>query len=503
MNKFGFFRNSPLQSKPVTGDAPVINVTPVLANVNTGNVINFNITTNLTTQPTFFWSITGNVDVADFTDSEGLTGSVQLDSGGNATITKNLEQVGNANIDFAMNIRTGSAITPIQVTSNTVNTVSVTTMSASGGDSTVTVNEFFKAHRYNTSSTFNVTDLGDANFTSVLSNVTFVAVGGGGGGGYAALRGAGTATAVGRSAGGGGAGGQVVNSSNITSVSNHTVTIGTGGTGGVSESAIATQGSNTTVFGSTATGGGFGGSVDATTDGNTIQDASKLDGGAGVNGGGGAVLVDITRGNVFVGNAGVGTSFNGQIGITSTESGNIFLHGAGGGAGAGQEGQLPQKTTYTIGGIDPTPEFSVAKGGNGGTGFITDILGANITLAFGGGGGGGTVFDSGPDHLSAGGFEQGYSGNNPHGAGQDPIIGGVGAGERNPGGNSGGIKPFVNVPQCNVEGTAGLDGTGSGGGGGANFQDSANQPSATADGNDGGNGTVIVRYISSFRKATI
>lgn len=503
MKRFGFFRNKSLQMDPVIGDAPVINVTPVLANVNTGNVINFNITTNLTTQPTFYWSLNGNVAVSDFTDSEGLSGSVQLDSGGNATITKNLEQVGNANIDFAMNIRTGSAVTPIQVTSNTVNTVSVSTLSASGGDSTVTVSEFYTAHRYNTSSTFNVTDLGDANFSSVLSNVTFVAVGGGGGGGHAAYTSTSAAPDNGRSAGGGGAGGEVLNSSNITSISNHTITIGTGGTGGVAESAIATQGSNTEIFGSIATGGGYGGSVDATGTGNTIQDASKLDGGAGVNGGGGAIMVDDTRGNLFTGNAGVGTGFNGQIGFSTTHSGNIFINGAGGGAGAGQNGQLPQITTYTIGGIDPPPSFSVAKGGNGGTGYTTDILGSNIVLAYGGGGGGGTLYDTGPDHLSAGGFQQGYQGNDPYNAGQDPIIGGVGAGERNPGGDSGGVKPFRNVPQCNVEGTAGLDGTGSGGGGGANYQLGSNQPSATANGNAGGNGTVIVRYISSFRKATI
>ena len=218
MKRFGFFKNKFKGSEPVNAAGlPEVSVTPVLANVNLGNVINFNISANRTTQPTFYWSLQGNVSTGDFTDSEGLSGNIQLDPTGNATITKELYQIGNANVDFYMDIRTGSPATPIEATSTTVFTEDVETMTVTGGDEIITVDQYYTAHRYNASANLNIIDLGDnANFYSTLANVEYLTAGGGGGGGFVDLN----TTPVGKqelaSAGGGGAG-EVIESSNIVS----------------------------------------------------------------------------------------------------------------------------------------------------------------------------------------------------------------------------------------------------------------------------------------------
>lgn len=511
MIKYSFFRNRVEGSEPVNDvDAPVISITPVLANVNLGNVINFNISANRTTQPTYYWTLQGNVTTGDFIDSEGLSGSIKLDATGNATITKELVQIGNANVDFYMDLRTGSPATPIKATSNTVFTTDVTTMTVTGGDSIITVDEFYTAHRFNASANINIIDLGDsANFYSILANVEYMAVAGGGGGGYVENTGftSGGNTYVSVSSGGGGAGGQVEISSNIVSLSNYSITIGSGGTGGIKNTYTApTNGGNTSIFNTTAIGGSKGGSVRRIGVTPYTLDTALLNGGSGYNGGGGAgnYLVNIANTTpvsgysnplITLGSAGTGSNWSGGTGSIKTTSVTYdldYLVGAGGGAGSNKSdgnGRSALSQTLSISSIGYSQVFSA--GGLGGAGYSTDILGSSLQYGMGGGAGGGYYFQpSVGDRYSLGGY-----------GGTLTRDSGAGAGY----GNNG--KPtspnlglaFDNWPKNPVTGTAGLVNTGSGGGGGSHGDGFV----SVFDGQDGSNGTVVVKYISSFRKATI
>ena len=490
MYKYAFFKNKIDGSEPINvTNAPGVVVTPVIANVNLGNVINFNISADRTTQPTFYWTIQGNVTTGDFSDSEGLSGSIQLDATGNATITKELIQIGNANIDFYMDIRTGSPATPIEAISNTVFTEDVATMTVTGGDEIITVNEFYKAHQFNTSANINIVDLGDsANFYSTLANVEYLAVAGGGGGGYASIypRNPSTYQSDNHGAAGGGAGGEVLISSNIVSLANYSISIGSGGTGGNGISGtpvLPTAGGNTTVFGNTLQGGSYGGSVRTNVVGNITAFISLLDGSSGYNGGGGACYVydpyDGVNAIAYEGNKGIGTNYNGGLPNTTTQTGPYagkFVIGAGGGAGSGAVGQSGSSFTLGTGGIGQ----SAYKGGNGGIGINSVNLNAKTQYygAGGGAGGGENTTPVGSLEYSLGGAG-GLTG------------GGYGAGELNNG-------TWTNWPTLARAGTAGATNFGAGGGGGH-----ALTRVASPNGQDGSNGTVIIKYISSYRKATI
>ena len=510
MKRFGFFKNKFKGSKPVNAAGlPEVSVTPVLANVNLGNVINFNISANRTTQPTFYWTLQGNVSTGDFTDSEGLSGNIQLDATGNATITKELYQIGNANVDFYMDIRTGSPATPIEATSTTVFTEDVETMTVTGGDEIITVDQYYTAHRYNASANLNIIDLGDnANFYSTLANVEYLTTGGGGGGGFVDLN----TTPVGKqelaSAGGGGAG-EVIESSNIVSLANYTVTVGTGGSGGISNTnALPNDGANTSIFDTIAQGGGKGGSVLAKFNGEIASgDLDKLNGGNGVIGGGSAGHIladsDFTGANITIGSAGVGTINDGGLAVSRTYgSGPLFdksyLIGAGSGGSMTTSGN--PATTQDLEFGDP-PDTPANGGGRGAEGYSTNILGNTYKLAYGGGGGAGTI-----GFTPSVGTIYGVGGIDVDADGSTQSVGGVGAGDYNNGTlfQRGANPPgtaFDNWPQNPIIGRKGQDGTGSGGGGGAPLLNS--YTALSLDGTEGGNGTVIVKYISSFRKATI
>lgn len=510
MKRFGFFKNTIKGSEPLNAAGlPEVSITPVLANVNLGNVINFNISANRTTQPTFYWTLQGNVTTGDFVDSEGLSGNIQLDATGNATVTKELYQIGNANVDFYMDIRTGSPATPIEATSTTVFTEDVETMTVTGGDQIITVEEFYTAHRYNTSANLNIIDLGDsANFYSTLANVEYLAAGGGGGGGFVDLNTIPTGKNELASAGGGGAG-EVKESSNIVSLANYTVTVGTGGSGGKSNTnALPNNGANTTIFNTVAQGGSIGGSVITNANGEIATgDLDKLNGGNGVIGGGSAghILANInfTGANITIGSAGVGTINDGGLAVSKTfGSGSLFgksyLIGAGSGASMTANGRPATTTDLKFG---ESPDTPANGGGRGAEGYTTNILGNTYKLAYGGGGGAGPIgFSTSQSTI------YGVGGIDIDADGSTQSVGGVGAGDYNNGTifNRGSYPPgtaFNNWPQNPIIGRKGQDGTGSGGGGGAPLLNS--YTALSLDGTEGGNGTVIVKYISSFRKATI
>lgn len=154
------------------------------------------------------------------------------------------------------------------------------------------------------------------------------------------------------------------------------------------------------------------------------------------------------------GNGGQGP--NGNNGGSGGNSGNGFtggahsFEGAGGGAGASQNG-LPAADRPGAG----------ASGGNGGAGASSSITGISVLRAGGGGGGG----DSGNGAVRG--------------------IGGSG------GGGQGGLG------LASINSTAGEANSGSGGGGGGGL-DSTGQPRF---GSNGGSGVVIVRYTTTIDTA--
>jgi len=159
--------------------------------------------------------------------------------------------------------------------------------------------------------------------------------------------------------GGGGGSGAIVNTSDIVSNnSTYSIVIGTAGTGGDSVSTLPSNGGNSVAFGKTALGGGRGSQ--------RTPSAPAASGGAG--GGGYAVpSPGFNVGNVSVQSStlGYGQGFDGSLGTEAT--GGVYRGGGGGGAASsGGDGGLINL---------------------GGSGFVSNITGANVTYAPGGVGG--------------------------------------------------------------------------------------------------------------------
>jgi hypothetical protein len=239
--------------------------------------------------------------------------------------------------------------------------------------------------------------------------------------------------------GGGGGGGAVeVTGVAVTPGASETVLIGAGGIGAEMTSSLTRAGSSggsSTFTGTSALGGGAGASWGA-----------QAPGGVGTaNGGGGSQPSDTYSG-------GIGQFFTG-----GSAQGISQPHSVGGGAGARGNG--------VSGG-------SLASG-NGGIGLSSSITGT-ATL-YGGGGGGSahqvwispTQLQSPQTFLEAG-------------------VGGLG------GGGAGG-KVVSDVIGSNVTGQNGTDGRGGGGGGAATYWGT----NYTSTGGDGGDGVVIIRWLSS------
>lgn len=262
---------------------------------------------------------------------------------------------------------------------------------ATGG----TVNDYtqdglnWRSHTFNSSGTFSVSQVGNAQGGG--NQVDYLIIAGGGAGGGRTFNDRGT--------GGGGAGGYRTTlgtsgrsssaESKVTiSATNYTVTVGGGGAV-PSDLQAGTNGSNSLALGITSIGGGGG----AGRDNNSGHEARV--GGSGGGGSGNA-------GNVRIGAS--GTSNQGWNGASGTSSGNL---GGGGGGGAGSNGNPPNNATGGTGlnntlrtgsneirggGGAGAVAFSVTSGGAGGGGNGSGYSTAGSSGAANtGGGGGGTT----------------------------------------------------------------------------------------------------------------
>jgi len=178
--------------------------------------------------------------------------------------------------------------------------------------------------------------------TSLLYNVSYLAVAGGAGGGLG-------------SGGGGGAGGLLTGTVGVSSGASYSIVIGAGGAGATSSAVAGGAGGNTTGLTVSTTGGGGGGSYTGSSSSTTV-------GQAGGSGGGGSGR----NGTAQAG--GAGTSGQGFAGGASQSAAN---YGSGGGGGASAAGSVGGTTA----------------GGAGGAGSSSSISGSAVTYAGGGGGG--------------------------------------------------------------------------------------------------------------------
>lgn len=198
------------------------------------------------------------------------------------------------------------------------------------------------------------------------SNVSVVLVGGGGGGGG------------GYQGGGGGAGGMIESTTSLAATF-YPIKIGLGGAGRKTAcDALPKNGESTTAFNLTAIGGGSGGveyQCGGLSDNSNGDYLSVAPNAGGSGGGGNWSSLAGAAGTTGQGNPG-GTSINLE------NSGGYYTttrYGGAGGGGAGAAGSAPVGTKIA----SPT---LVAKGGNGGAGKYSEILGSYVA-----GGGGGSI----------------------------------------------------------------------------------------------------------------
>ena len=273
----------------------------------------------------------------------------------------------------------------------------------------------------------------------VLAKARVLAVGGGGGGGMIDMRNGGGGA-------GGGAGGFVEQSGLVFDGSaEYSIAVGKGGKGGATRAESGRDGGNSsiTVGGvdvcTVAIGGGGGGAQ-----------SRGRDGGSG---GGGSRLASYEQGEG-------GSCVNGQGCVGGLGYGMYCGAGGGGAGGRGED-------------VTSGPE-----GGRGGAAMASDITGA--TRLYAAGGGGASVNRADQTSLKyLGGFGGSCFG--------ECWLGGNGAGVD--GGETG--RAFNPIPA-----TSGVDGTGSGGGGGVSYE------GAYETAGDGGDGVVVIR-LSGFVVGTV
>ncbi|MGA1570200.1 MAG: glycine-rich domain-containing protein, partial [Ilumatobacteraceae bacterium] len=282
-------------------------------------------------------------------------------------------------------------------------------------------------------------DSGSCNWTvpSGVTKVDVLAVGGGGGGGAWV--------------GGGGGGGGVTYDSqvSVTAGAAVEVTVGAGGVGASKDEGgtfVAGGGGGTSTFGSpspvSALGGGSGASW---------NEQAAGAGAAIASGGGGSQASGTYAG-------GDGATSDGGSAPFDTQP-----HPTGGGGGAGGYGEDGSGTSCDVG-----------VGGNGGPGVASDITGASVYY---GGGGGGAV------HGVIAGL----------GCGSTNIWGTSGAGGIGGGGIGASPTSLDDTPTA----APGTDGLGGGGGGAAGPHTADPATSTASIGGDGGDGVVIIRYLSA------
>jgi hypothetical protein len=339
----------------------------------------------------FYYSTEGNTTTATFASANtgsfvmnGLSNTISLVT---ASVPYGITQ------NFNVKIREGSPTGTLLATSNNlivVDPAAINYMSATGGNVSIT-SDGYKIHTYNTSGTFNVTNLASA-------NIEYLVVAGGGGGGSNQPNYTG-------GAGGGGGGAVQAGYSILSSTGNFTVTVGAGAS---QPTNTGLTGSNSSIlFGPSAstgdiniaggTGGGSrgfnsgtgGNSGNGYTGGSSPPGAFDRPGGGGGGGAGG-------NGNPYGSVAAPAPAQGGGPGGPGVDN---FIYGfpayRGGGGGGGANGTSP-----TI--LAPYRGFGgQGGGGNGGSTPAVQESAAPGLVNSGGGGGGGPA--SNPRDGSMGG----------------------------------------------------------------------------------------------------
>jgi len=443
--RFGFFKTDTTISKYPQREFNVAYT--IAAN---SDVVNFNITSNLTANTVLNFEIPG-FDSSDFV--EPLSGTVILNSNGDASFSRTLQTRNNyttSNLSSYLILK--SYANTVIGYSNPLTISPITPVNVTVSGANVTTANGNTIYKITNNTTAIVNSLGDS--PNILPIYTIVVGGGGAGGaGYQDVLG-------GRGfyhSGGGGGSGQVLEVvTTITGLFGNSSTLPIGiGVGGVCTFGVSLP-SNVITISATDLSNGQGKST-------TFGNYTAVGGGLGLArngaaGGGGASYYQ--SGNIVgigsvEGNGGFRTS------ITRVDLNNAVLWAGGGGGGANSSGSNANIVTGSLSAL-------YAQGGNGGTAFTGNALGYSVTLAGGGGGGG---------YLE--------TGSNVAGLG-----GGAGAG-------NGGYGDDTTAPGQNAQSN-----TGSGGGGGTGGQqDSPPGPSEEQfAGGSGGSGVVYFAFTNEIRK---
>jgi hypothetical protein len=341
--------------------------------ISNSSVIYAIVTTGLTANARFYYTLTGNVTTNDI--DTPLSGSfIVSNNRANLQIVSNTSAI--VGRVFGLQMRRLSTIGKVIATGNVISINPISYVEASGG--IITDSAGYRIHSFTNSGNLQVSSIGtDPSFNTL----EYIVVAGGGGG----------ASGTG---GGGGAGGYISSSRVLNSTGNLLVIVGAGGAAGVHPGYNpGTQGVNSRFADDTAIGGGAGGAVNpgarqgypgGSGGGGAIGSSS---GGSGYNypgptqqgypggfgnpahasGGGGAGQIGNPNGA-------------GGNGIETSISGTPNYYAGGGGGGAGNNSTNP----LAIGGL--------GGGGNGGAGNDSGAQGQPGTTNSGGGGGGGGLW---------------------------------------------------------------------------------------------------------------
>lgn len=407
-------RNFGFLAKKAGGQGTIVIPEINISRSSLGNVITFNIDTNLPSGQELYYTLEGVVSTTDFID-ESLTGNLTLDINGNASVdfTANLAPTGNVS-EFFFNLRKTSISGVSLATSGNVVLESNNAVNATGG--TIQDVGTLRYHTFNTSnSLFNISN------TSSNAVIQFLLVARGGDAGTDP---SGTQAGGG---GGGGAGGvvigkmwalknneyQVIPATSVTaqgpSTFNGNIIIAEPVAGNTFVSLRAPRGGNggnTGVWPTSASSGGSGGGAGCITDSPNINYVANGQGFASGN------YNPLPNGSLDAfGNNGNVSQYWRNYPITNGRTRN----GGAGGGGASSQGLIPG---------------AVSASGPGGFSFLDD----------GGNGGDGYVWIDG-NNYSAGGPGQGRLGA-PNGTTQASIAG-AGLGPGVPAANVFGLIKFA------------------------------------------------------------
>ena len=399
--RFGFFKD-PFQRSVGTPEVTTsYSITPNAVNA---NVMSFNITSTVTSEPTIAYRFN---NLSSSMIAESTTGNVTLDSAGNATVNITLVPTANVGVNTEFSLSLLDVNDVEQVVSANANIATVGTITTTGGTkSTVSGNT---VHIFNHAGTPGYSDNSQSLVISDLAindweppEFRVILVGGGGPGSHAMPSGD-TYLAYGGGAGGGVLD-QVDSFANLTNTS-YSLSIGGGGRRSVSPPQ----------FGGASTALGY-----EVKGGNGAQQRDETPG-FDVNTGGGYV----SGLPAVVYTTATGSSNTGGDGSSLSTT---HLTG-GGGAGAGGNGGNASGSTGGNGGAGTTvPYLGTVSGGGGGASIRIDTgIGGTVGSGTDGGGDGGSK-DAGAGQDGTGiGSGGGGGGRGYWSSAVQTVLGGAGA----------------------------------------------------------------------------